>query len=268
MTQRRSRRGLRILCWNVNGIRAAARKGLAAWFHRARPDVLGLQETRAEVALFPPELNPPRGYHLHAVSAVKRGYSGCATFSRQAPRHVVTTLGRPVFDDEARFVATEYGSFLLYNVYFPKGSGTARDNSRVSYKLDFYAALMGHALRARQRTGKGAVVMGDFNTAHTELDLANPRGNVRNSGFLPEERADLDRWLRRGFVDTFRALHPRRVQYSWWRNTPGVRERNVGWRIDMVWVTADLLPRVRQAFILDDVQGSDHAPVGIVLAEP
>jgi exodeoxyribonuclease-3 len=163
-------------------------------------------------------------------------------------------------------VACEYDAFLLYNVYFPKGSGTARDNSRVPYKLAFYDAVFAHALRQRKATGKPLIIMGDYNTAHHEMDLAHPRANVKNSGFLPEEREDLTRLLKKGFVDTFRELHPTTVAYSWWRNWPGMRERNVGWRIDAVWVTRELMPHVKEAFILKDVTGSDHCPVGITLA--
>ncbi len=262
---RRAAVGLRILSWNVNGIRAVARKGFGAWFLGARPFVLGVQETKAAPEQFPPGLDPPPGYSVHAAQAVKKGYSGVATFSQLPAVATHSALGFKEFDDEGRVAATEHEAFVVFNVYFPKGSGPARDNSRVPYKLKFYDALITHALKVKKKTGKPLIVMGDFNTAHGALDLANPKSNVKNSGFLPEEREDLTRQLGRGFVDTFRALHPDKVQYSWWRNWPGVRERNVGWRIDGVWVSKEMLPNVKEAFILDDVRGSDHCPVGITL---
>ena len=259
-------KGLRIISWNVNGVRSVCRKGFGEWFQGDQPFALGLQETKAERVQFPAEVASAKGYSLHAVSAKKKGYSGAAILSQLPPVKVHDTLGKKEFDDEGRWVACEYDAFILYNVYFPKGSGPERDNSRVPYKLAFYDAVFAHALKLRKQTGKPLIIMGDYNTAHMDIDLAHPKPNVKNSGFLPEERADLSRQLKRGFVDTFRALHPDTVAYSWWRNWPGMRERNVGWRIDAVWVSKELMPHVKEAFILKDVLGSDHCPVGITLA--
>jgi exodeoxyribonuclease-3 len=256
-----------VVSWNVNGIRAVAKKGFSAWLEETRPDVLGLQEVKAAAEQFPEGLSPPPGYVASEISvAQKKGYSGTALWSRQAPVASGHGIGAPQYDDEGRVTWMELADVLVFNVYFPKGSGTARDNSRVPYKLGFYKALFGFAHKMSKRTGKPLLVMGDFNTAHREVDLANARGNVKNSGFLPEERADLEKHLKKGFVDTYRALHGDRVQYTWWSNIPGVRERNVGWRIDYIWAAEALLPRVKEAFIQDQVRGSDHCPVGIVLA--
>ncbi len=258
----------RIVSWNVNGIRAAARKGLVRWLSGAAPDVLAVQETRVDAASLAPRLRAPRGYHAAWAFSCRPGYSGVATFSREAPLATSTGIGIPRFDAEGRVVETEFERFILYNVYFPKGSGTLRDNSRVPFKLDFYDAFFDYALARRERSRKPLVVLGDFNTAHREIDLANPRTNQKTSGFLPEERAAYGRHLERGFVDTYRHLYPERVQYSWWSQRSGVRERNIGWRIDCVWVSRELARRVEDAFISDQVRGSDHCPVGVVLSWP
>ena len=254
---------MRLLCWNVNGIRSATRKGLLEWMAAEQPDVLAVQETRIDRSSLPPELERPLGYHAAWTFPARKGYSGVATFSREPPVSVERTLGLPAFDDEGRFVATELERFVLFNVYFPKGSGTLRDNSRVPYKLAFYDAIFAHIARVREVTGKPVVVAGDFNTAHQNIDLKNWRTNQKTSGFLPEERLSFERHLRRGFVDIFRELYPERVQYTWWSQRFGVREKNVGWRIDYIWIDEALRSQVRDAFILDHVRGSDHCPVGI-----
>jgi exodeoxyribonuclease-3 len=259
---------LRIVSWNVNGIRSAERKGLLQWWQQAKPDVLCLQETRVDTEALPDALRHPLGYHGHWAFAEKKGYSGVATFSRKPALALRHGPKQPEYLREGRCVETEFKDFLLYNVYFPKGSGTERDNSRVPYKLGFYDALFGCAKRRSKQTGKPLIVVGDFNTAHQPIDLTNWKSNQKTSGFLPEEREVFARHLRGGgFVDTFRHHHPARAQYSWWSNRIGVRERNVGWRIDYVWVSDALLPRVQKAFIWDDVRGSDHAPVGIELRQ-
>ncbi|MEW5850910.1 MAG: exodeoxyribonuclease III [Myxococcota bacterium] len=256
---------MRIMSWNINGIRAAERKGFLRWFRsRGKADIVGLQEVRAELEQIPSHLLRPKGYVAHWFSATRRrGYSGVGVYSRVPPISVETSLGEERFDVEGRMLGLEYERFILYNVYFPKGSGVDRDNSRVPYKLEFTDAVIDHALRRRKKLRKPLVIMGDFNTAHREIDLRNPRTNHGTSGFLPEERANLERNLRRGFVDTFRYLHPDKVQYTWWSQRIGVRERNIGWRIDYVWVSEELAPHLKKAFIQDDVRGSDHCPLGI-----
>lgn len=257
----------RFVSWNVNGIRACVRKGFLDWLPGARADVIGLQETRCEHEDLPEALHSlPQLAHAHWVSASsRRGYSGVAILSRRAPDWVVTELGDERWDREGRFLLARFGDVLLANVYFPKGSGTQRDNSRVPYKLAFTRRVFDVLRRERRRHGLPVVLMGDLNIAPHPIDLARPRGNETTSGFLPEERALLARCVGRSWVDTYRALHPDGVKYSWWSNRVGVRERNVGWRIDHVLVTADLRPRVRDAFVWDHVRGSDHCPVGIDL---
>lgn len=259
------RRRIEIVSWNVNGIRSAAKKGFFEWLGRRRPDLIGLQETRVDEASLLDTHRTPRGYHSAWSFPIRKGYSGCATFSRVPALDARTLIGLKRFDIEGRMVETEHPRFLLFNVYFPKGSGVLRDNSRVPYKLAFYAALFKYARKRKQETGKPLVIMGDFNTAHEEIDLKHPRTNRENSGFLPEERADLTRHLRRGFVDSYRHLYPDRVQYSWWSNRIGCRERNIGWRIDYIWLSDELVPHLKDAFILDQVKGSDHCPVGVIL---
>ena len=257
----------RFVSWNVNGIRACVRKGFLDWLPGARADVIGLQETRCEHEDLPEALHSlPHLAHAHWVSASsRRGYSGVAILSRRAPDWVTTGLGDECWDREGRFLLARFGDVLLANVYFPKGSGTQRDNSRVPYKLAFTRRVFDVLRRERRRHGLPVVLMGDLNIAPHPIDLARPRGNETTSGFLPEERALLARCVGRSWVDTYRALHPDGVKYSWWSNRVGVRERNVGWRIDHVLVTADLRSRVRDAFVWDHVRGSDHCPVGIDL---
>ncbi len=233
-----------------------------------RADVVGLQEVRAERDQAPDAARAPRGFaHVSWSSArSRRGYSGVAVFSKEDPQAVRSSLGVEAYDREARFLLLELGDLLVVNVYFPKGSGVDRDNSRVPYKLAFTEHVFEVVDDVRRASGKPALVMGDFNVAPTPLDLARPRGNQETSGFLPEERELYARCLARGYVDTFRALHPHTQRYSWWSNLVGVRERNIGWRIDHILVSADLLPRVRRAYIWCDVRGSDHCPVGVELA--
>jgi len=255
----------RLVSWNVNGIRACVSKGFLDWLGRARADVVALQETRCQLDELPAALRRMRRYRHVAwsVASSKRGYSGVALLSRAEPFRVATSLGAEEFDREGRFVLAEFESALVASVYFPKGSGTLRDNSRVPYKLAFTERLFRFMERERRRTRKPAVILGDFNVAPHPIDLARPRGNETTSGFLPEERELLARCLGRGWIDAYRTLHPERVQYTWWSNRFGVRDKNIGWRIDHTVVSSDFLPRVRDAFILDHVRGSDHCPIGV-----
>jgi len=254
-----SGRPLRVVSWNVNGLRACTRKGFDDWLRAERADVVGLQEVRA----LPEELAPPpAGWHVAWTPAERRGYSGVALWSRRKPDAVAHGLGVPRFDVEGRFVLARFGRLVVANGYFPKGSGRLRDNSRVPYKLDFYRAVFARLERLR-RAGQRVLVLGDFNTAHREIDLARPRANVTTSGFLPEERAELERWLRAGWVDCFRAFEPGPGQYTWWSQRLGARERNIGWRIDYVLASPAAMRFVRGAFHQPEVLGSDHCPVGV-----
>ncbi|MSP25300.1 MAG: exodeoxyribonuclease III [Myxococcales bacterium] len=253
---------MRVVSWNVNGLRACANKGFLQWLGTSRADIVGVQEVRARVEDLPEGVRQPRGWNSTFVAGVRRGYSGVGLFSREPPDKVDTSLGVRRFDDEARVQLARFGKLLVANVYFPNGHGKDRDNSRVPYKLSFYRRLF-KLLACETSLGGRVIVMGDFNTAHREIDLARPKENVDNSGFRPEERRELDRWLKLGWVDTFRHFETRAGHYSWWSNRAGSRERNVGWRIDYVLASAAALPFVRGAFISPKVMGSDHCPVGI-----
>jgi len=253
---------VRLLSWNVNGLRACARKGFLRVLEDSGADVLCLQEVRAFEDQLAAELHQPEGWHSHFACAERPGYSGVAIYSRRPPDDIETALGEARFDREGRLIIGRFGRLRVASVYFPKGNGRDRDNSRVPYKLDFYRALFDRLQILRRR---GPVfVLGDYNTAHQAIDLARPASNRKSSGFLPEERAEIDRWLAAGWVDTFRREHPDEPgHYSWWRQFGGARENNVGWRIDYVLASPGAARRVRRAFIWPEVTGSDHCPVGV-----
>ncbi len=255
---------LKILSWNVNGIRAAHRKGFVEWFASAAPDILCLQEIRAELHQIPDDIARADGYFsFWNHSKRKKGYSGTALLSKIEPLDVQFGLGIEEFDQEGRTIIAKFPTFTLLNCYFPNGG---RDLARVPFKMAFYDAFLEkcESLRAE---GQPVLFCGDVNTAHREIDLANPKSNRKTTGFLPEERAWIDAVLAAGYVDTFRHFHPDEAgQYTWWSQRFNARSRNVGWRIDYFFAATELLPRVRDAFILPDVLGSDHCPVGISLA--
>lgn len=256
---------MRILSWNVNGIRSVTKKGFADWLAASDAAIVGLQETRARRDQFPsPLAEGEGGWFVHAASAERAGYSGVGLLARTAPDRVETSLARPEFDSEGRVQIATWGRLVVANVYFPNGSGKDRDNSRVPYKLDFYATLFERLAKLR-RGGKRILVMGDFNTAHKPIDLARPKSNRKTSGFLPEECAELDRWVARGWVDTFRHFEPGPDHYTWWSQRFGVRERNVGWRIDYVMASPSAMPFVKEAIHEPATLGSDHCPVGVVV---
>ena len=263
MTKHPTRTGLRrFVSWNVNGLRACVKKGFLDFLEASRADVLGIQELRAMPDQLPPEARTPVGWHAFFSPAVRRGYSGVALYSRQPPTRIETTLGIDEYDIEGRLIIAHFGRLAVASVYFPKGSGTNRDNTRVPYKLGFYEALFERLQRLRRRGP--VLVMGDYNTAHMELDLARPKTNARSSGFLPEERAELTRWIDAGWSDTFRKEHPGEGDhYTWWRQWGNARADNVGWRIDYVLASPSAQRRIEDAFIWPDVTGSDHCPVGV-----
>ena len=255
---------MRVVSWNVNGLRACAKKGFVDFLRRSDADIVGLQEVRAFADQLPDDLRDLDGWHAHYSPAERPGYSGVALFSRKAPIRIETSLGEPRFDVEGRLQIARFDRLTVLNAYFPKGSGKDRDNSRVPYKLDFYRAVFERAEKLRRR--QPVLVIGDYNTAHQEIDLARPKDNVKNSGFLPEERAEMDRLFEAGWVDTFRRTHPGEAgHYSWWSQRGGARARNVGWRIDYVLASPAAMKRVNQAFIWPAATGSDHCPVGVDL---
>jgi exodeoxyribonuclease-3 len=255
---------MRIVSWNVNGLRACARKGFSDFLTSSRADVLGVQEVRALAAQLDGDVRSPTGWHASFAAAERPGYSGVGIYSRQAPDRIETTLDDTRFDTEGRYIVAHFGRMAIASIYFPKGSGKERDNSRVPYKLDFYAAVFAR-MQALRRRGP-VFVMGDFNTAHADIDLARPDSNRKASGFLPEERAELTRWTDAGWVDTFRAKHPAATgHYTWWRQWGNARRDNVGWRIDYVFASPAAAKRVHRAFIWPQIMGSDHCPVGVDL---
>jgi exodeoxyribonuclease-3 len=259
---------MRILSWNVNGLRAVHKKGFLEWLAHAHADVVGLQEVRAREDQLPEELRAPRvgktSLFASFSAAERAGYSGVGLYSHARPDAVTTSLSVPEFDVEGRFQCAEFGRLLVCNVYFPNGNGKERDNSRIPYKLDFTRRVH-RLLEDEKRAGRPILVMGDFNTARQEIDLARPKDNEGTSGFTPVERAELDAWVDSGWVDTFRAFERRGGHYTWWSQRFGVRERNVGWRIDYVFASPGAMPFVRRAFHQPEVMGSDHCPVGVEL---
>jgi exodeoxyribonuclease-3 len=253
---------IRLLSWNVNGLRAIYKKGFHDWLMREIPDVLCLQETKVQADQIPPQLLSLPGYFSYFCSGDKKGYGGVALFSREEPKSVEFTLGIDGLDDEHRAIVADYGDFLLFNVYFPNGKAS---KERLEYKLKFYDLFLDHIDQLKDKDGK-IVICGDINTAHKEIDLARPKANEKISGFLPEERAWMDRFVDHGFLDTFRIFHPEEGgHYSWWDLKTRARERNVGWRIDYFFISANLKDKIRSAFILKEVKGADHCPVGIEL---
>ncbi len=255
---------LRILSWNVNGLRAAEKKGFGEWLGRAEADIVALQEVRAQPEQLTASLTSGGAWHRHFSHGERKGYSGVGLFSRRAPEELTTTLRHRPIDAEGRLQLARFGRLLVVNAYFPNGSGRGRDNSRVPFKLDFYRRLRAR-LDGALHAGEPVVVLGDFNTAPEERDLARPRENQKTSGFLPEERAELRSWLAEGWVDSFRHFNSSPGHYTWWSQRVGVRERNIGWRIDLALVSPGALPHLRQATIHPEVQGSDHCPIGVEL---
>jgi exodeoxyribonuclease-3 len=255
---------LKFISWNVNGLRAAMKKNFLASFKNMDADVVAIQETKLQDSQLEDDMRRVPAYESYwSHCEAKKGYSGVGTYSRVAPAGVRAGIGAKCFDAEGRIIEMDFGSFLFFNVYFPNGQMSAE---RLKYKLDFYEAFFDYADDCRRR-GKSLVICGDYNTAHNEIDLANPKANENTSGFLRVERDWLDRIVSRDYVDTFRHFHPGAVKYSWWTYRFKARARNIGWRIDYFFVTKDLIEagRVKEAFIDNDVHGSDHCPIGLVV---
>ncbi len=252
------------LTWNVNGIRAVHKKGFMEFFQGLQPDVLCIQETKAQPDQVPQELAEIPGFHFLMHSAQRKGYSGVATWSRGQPQEVRLGVGAPEFDAEGRVLVTRHGGIYLYNIYFPNGGGGPE---RLEYKKNFYFHL--HDVFERHlAAGEPLVVCGDFNTAHEPIDLARPRENEKNSGFMPVEREWLETYFSLGLVDIFRRLHPGEPgHYSWWDVRTSARDRNLGWRLDYFMISSDLVDRVEDCRILPEVTGSDHCPVMLTLRD-
>ncbi len=253
---------MKIISWNVNGIRANHKKGGFDWLVNEGVDIFCLQETKAHPEQLAQEFVHPPGYYSYFDhSKMKKGYSGVAVFSKVKPEKVKYGMGIPELDQEGRLLELHFKDFVLFNIYFPNGGGGPE---RLEYKMKFYDAFLKHIEKLR-KSGKSIVFTGDVNTAHSEIDLARPKENSDRTGFLPEERAWVDAVVEKGYIDTFRHLYPKKIQYSWWDMKTFARDRNIGWRIDYFFISPDLLPRLKKAEIYDHVLGSDHCPVFLEL---
>ena len=252
---------MKILSWNVNGIRAAAKKGLYDFIKKESPDIICFQEIKATSQQLPPYLRNSPGYHVFINPAEKGGYSGVATFSKEEPKEIRKVFNIKKFDVEGRIFITEYPSFTLFNIYFPNGK---KDKERLEYKMNFYDAFLNEVDNLKTK-GKNIIACGDFNTAHKEIDIARPKENEKISGFLSIERAWIDKFIEHGYVDTFRYFNKQPNQYTWWDMKTRARERNVGWRIDYFFTNKEFMPHVKKAFIMQDVMGSDHCPTGLII---
>jgi len=250
---------MKLISWNVNGLRAVARKGFQLWLRKSGADIICLQETKAHPSQLPKELLQPVGYYSYFNSAQKKGYSGVAVYTKKKPRKIETRLGLERFDEEGRMLQLTFSDFILINLYLPQGG---RDKHNLGYKLATYSFLLRHLKKIRE---KKVIVVGDFNIAHEEIDLARPQANENNIMFTKEERKQITDLISLGFIDTFRSLHPQTKAYSWWPYLYHSRERNIGWRIDYVFISSSLRKKLKSSFILTKVTGSDHCPVGIEL---
>lgn len=257
---------LKILSWNVNGIRAGQRKGFLEWLQKEQPDILCIQETKAEKEQLDEELLMPEGYLTYwNHSKRKKGYSGTAIYTKYKPNKITHGLGDEAFDQEGRTIVAEFGDLVLFNIYYPNGKAS---QERLDFKMAFYEAFQKRAEK-EVKDGKRVLVCGDVNTAHHPIDLARPKDNESISGFLPIEREWMDRFEAAGFHDTFRMFHPNEPDhYSWWSMRSGARARNVGWRIDYFYCSDKLKDNIKDAFIMPDVMGSDHCPVGVQVDLP
>jgi exodeoxyribonuclease-3 len=256
---------MKLASWNVNGIRAAQKGGFLKWLAQEDADAVCLQETKAQPEKVDGQLDAlilrPEGYRSYWHSAEKPGYSGVALYLKKEPLDVRHGIGVPEIDREGRVIVAEYKDITLINAYFPNSQ---REHARLPYKLAFCAEMLKYCEKLRS-SGKQIVLCGDFNIAHEEIDLKNPKSNRDNAGFLPEERAWMTTFLKTGYVDTFRKFEPGPGHYTWWSYRPGVRAKNVGWRIDYFVVNHEHADRLRSAAHRPDVLGSDHCPVVLTL---
>ncbi len=267
---------MKIISWNINGIRSIIGQNPSKKFDTVstdnklhkyiadeNPDIICLQETKADVDQIDENLRTPPGYFANYHSCErKKGYSGVVTYSKIEPINVIKKIGIEKFDNEGRIIATDFDEFVLFNIYFPNGTS---GYDRVEYKLEFYDALFDYINKLKNQ-GRKIIVCGDYNTAHKPIDLARPKENETTSGFLPEERVKLDEIVNYGFVDSFREYSNEPDHYTWWSHRANARARNVGWRIDYHFVTKDLLPKLTNSYHQQFVEGSDHCPIILELS--
>lgn len=248
----------KIICWNVNGIRAIAKKGFLEWFKKELPDIVALQETKSQPDQLSDEILNPEGYYSYWNYGDKKGYSGVGVYTKEEPKNFINNLNNINFDKEGRVAILEYPDFFLFNIYFPNGKSGEK---RLKYKIAFYNYFLDYIKKTK--INKSIIICGDFNTAHKEIDLARPKENSKASGFLPEEREWMDKFTDAGFVDTFRVFNKEGGNYTWWDLKSRARERNVGWRIDYMFIDNKSKSHLKDAFIMKDIYGSDHCPIGI-----
>lgn len=254
---------MKLTSWNVNGVRAAQRGGFLDWFENEQADVVALQETKARPEQLDAALLNPLGYHSYWHSAQKPGYSSVAIYSRKEPLRIQYGIGVPEIDHEGRVIVAEYPGFVLVNAYFPNSQ---REHTRLGYKLDFCKKMF-EFLESLRKQGKQIVLCGDLNIAHTPIDLKNPKSNEKNAGYLPEERAWMTDFLKNGYVDSFRHFEKGPGHYTWWSYRPGVREKNIGWRLDYFCVNGEHQDRMSSMIHQPNVKGSDHCPVTLTLRD-
>ena len=255
---------IKLISWNVNGLRAALKKDFFASFKTIDADIFSIQETKLQESQVTEQMRSIDGYtSFWSHATVKKGYSGVATYSRLEPESVKYGIDIPEYDDEGRIIELDYGDFIFFNVYFPNGQ---MSEQRLQYKLDFYRDFFAYT-DAYKKAGRSLIITGDYNTAHNEIDLKNPKANQNTSGFLRIERDWLDRIVENGYIDTFRHFYPDKVKYSWWTYRFKARDRNIGWRIDYFFVSQDIIEKgwIKEAFIDNEIFGSDHCPIGLVL---
>jgi exodeoxyribonuclease III len=253
---------MRIYSWNVNGLRAILKKDFFKFIEEEDPDILCLQETKLQENQLTEEITKIEGYNSYFSFAEKKGYSGAAVYSKEKPINILHGFGENKFDNEGRILILEYSEFTLMNIYFPNGQ---MNEDRLSYKMEFYDYFLNYANNLVTE-GKKLLICGDYNTAHTEQDIKNAKANEKSSGFLKIEREWIDKYIQNGYTDTYRFLNPDKIKYSWWSYRFSARERNTGWRIDYHFVSNNLLDKVKDAEILNDVMGSDHCPIMVELA--
>ena len=249
---------MKIITWNVNGLRSVVQKGFHEFWQREKPDILCLQETKCHPDQLEPELAQPNGWHSYWSAAKRAGYSGTATFCRNAPAKVEHGMGIRKFDAEGRVVVTQFEDFVLYNAYFPNGGS---GGERHQFKQEFLRRF-GEHLAGRAAAGENVVVVGDYNVAYLDIDVYDPKALSTESGFLPEERQWMTGFLEKGFIDVFRHFHPSEAhRYTWWAYYQNARVGNRGWRIDHICVSRSLEKKLKSVDILDAQEGSDHCPV-------
>lgn len=248
---------MKIISWNVNGLRAVYKRNFLKWLKKSSADIVCLQEIKAQTEQLPPDLIKVKNYYSYFNPSIRKGYAGVAVYVKEKPLRVEQGLGMERFDQEGRMLKLKYSDFILINLYLPHGG---RQKENLGYKLKAYNLLLNY-LKKNKR--KNIILIGDFNIAHKEIDLARPKQNKNNTMFTPRERKQIDNMVKLGFTDTLRKFHKKGGYYTWWPYFANARERNLGWRIDYAFLSESLTPELKSSFILSRVTGSDHCPIGI-----